>query len=114
LAVRAKLLFDVHHTGGEINVTPAQANRFADPQAGIGHALEHRTKGSGVLEEPHQLAVVKHRRRPAWAGGSFVTFQPAHGVVVDPALPFRIPTDLPNDPERSRRSAHTQRRLIRS
>jgi hypothetical protein len=114
LAVPAKLLFDVHHTGGDINVTPAQANRFADAQPGVRHALEHRTKGSGVLEESHQLAIVKHRRRPASAGGSFVTFQPAYWVVVDPALPFRKPTDLPRDPERSRRGARTQRRLIRS
>jgi hypothetical protein len=93
-ALAGELPVDADHTGLVVDVGPGEPERLADPQAGVGEQLEQRSVGTGVVEQPGEVAAFEDRDLAGAAVGLLGGFEFGDGVVGQPAAADGVAADL--------------------
>ena len=70
-AAAGELAVDADQPGVVVDVGPGEAERFADPEAGVGEELEQEAVAAGVVEQLGEL--VGFEDRDAFAASSGVS-----------------------------------------
>jgi hypothetical protein len=112
LAVAGELAVDADQSGLVIDVGPGEAERFADPEAGVGEELEQQPVGACVFEQEGELVRFEDRtpfRRPVRLFGRF---ELADGIGGEPAAADGVAADLVQRHQRDHRRGGGERAFV--
>lgn len=94
VSVASELLFDPDDRQIEVDVSPAQPERFTDPEPRVGEELEQRPVRTCVLEELGEVCTLKNRGAFGLPARFLARFESSDRVLTEPPSPKRVPAHL--------------------